>query len=227
MSEAKEKWTFVNSIEDIKNLDKKYINIIVNADDCKYKPQKHEVIGPKNKIKTIKFKPRANVDISWVDFETKVVLGTGVNANFNHVSFRKFDFSRCGKVELDYCCFGDTRLNMYNDWGEEKELKFCKNSEVTMRNCIILDDIKKITFGKDSKVRLYNMDFSNNDEIDFSQCAEVLAVNCNFNHVERIKFRNKEQEREIMEGVQWQGKSCYSKTSIHPVINNRRNNEIE
>ena len=265
MTETNKEWIFINSLEEIKELKGKKLNVLVNTDECNY--SKEESIK-KSKVKTLKFKPRANINLGGLSIQSEVVFGTGSSIDLYAVGMEVADLSKCSNVKMNSCAFGADNRNYadFDDFEQHvdktKELKFSKNSNVIMQDCFIGSDYKKVTFGKDSTVlmkegnfscremefpqganveivnseldgvekltfgegtnitikntRIDTLDYPDRDftEIDFSKCAHVEIINSNLNSVKKIKFKDKEQEEEIMKGVEWEGKIIYDKTLV-------------
>lgn len=107
----------------------------------------------KSKIKTLKFKQRANINLGELSIQSEVVFGTGSSIDLYAVGMEVADFSKCSNVKMNGCALGTDDRNYadFDDFEQHvdktKELKFSKNSNVNMRDCFIGKDYKKVTFG--------------------------------------------------------------------------------
>ena len=150
------------------------------------------------------------VDLSGCDLEglkLKFREGARVDLSCAENLPEDLDVSMCSKVNLGYCNIWVLDLKfregaeaiLHNAKHLPKDLDFSMCSYVDLNGCD-LSRVEKITFSEGVEVDLH-MATELPKELDLSMCSKVNLGGCYLNRVHRIKFKDKEQEKEFMDGA--------------------------
>ena len=150
-------------------------------------------------VEKITFREGAEVVLCWVENLPK-----------------ELDLSMCSKVDLSGCNLEGVEkitfregavVDLYVATELPKELDVSMCSKVSLKDCD-LEDLE-LKFREGAVVDLKGA-MNLPKELDFSMCSKVTLSECYLGGVERIKFRDKAQEKEFMDGARgFRGKVEY------------------
>ena len=151
-----------------------------------------------DKVKIYELKDCENADVKIIKTKKEFYDLGGENLRI---------FFDADKIDLSSCCFSNVKnlkfregseVNLSYSYGFPKDLDVSMCSKVNLISCDLMGISFK--FREGARVNLSSA-YNFPKDLDLSMWPKVDLSNCDLEGVERIKFRDKAQEREFMDGA--------------------------
>ena len=183
-----------------------------NIVDLKFKKDTKVYMYCTSTPKKMDFSNCSDVNLSWskFDIDNEIIFkdGSKVNLSMTKNLPENLDLSNCADVCLDGCNLSSVKelkfrkgsiVSLIGTKGFSDVLDLSMCSEVKL-NHAKLSNVKELKFGKGAKVNIAAAELP--EVLDLSSCAEVIGLDaCHLFNVKKIKFRNKKQADELMNGL--------------------------